>query len=305
MDLGRRSFFKKLSTGAIGVGAVSPTMLAQKKLQTASSPVLRLALAAYSFKSHFSFMKGKLQSPHGGREMDMFGFIDYCAQQECGAELTSYFFPPEANKAYFQKIRRHAFLNGVPIVGTAIGNNFTMEKGEKLAEQIVEAKKWIARAAMMGAPHIRFFAGKRKEWDSSPDIQKNAIEALAECADFASKLGIFIGVENHGDLGAAETLEIVKGVKNDWCGVNLDSGNFVSNQPYAEFEQCAPFAVNVQIKTEMKTPNKGEKIPADLTRVANILKAANYRGNVVLEYEEETPFKDIPDTLKIMRQLFS
>lgn len=299
----RRAFIKTLLAGSLcGVG-IPGRLLAKEPLQVGSNPVMRLALAAYSFKDHFAFIKGKSQVPHGGREIDLFSFIDYCAELQCGAELTSYFFPPDADQAYFSKIKRHAFLNGVPIVGTAIGNNFTLPRGGKLTQQIADAKSWIKKAAQMGAPHVRFFAGKRKEWEASPEHRTNAISALQECADFASQFGVFVGVENHGDLGANEILEIVEHVKSEWFGINLDSGNFVTSEPYREFERCAPFAVNVQLKTDMKTPEKGVKIPSDLKRFAKILKNANYRGNIVLEYEEETPFKDIPDAMNQLREV--
>ena len=321
MTFNRRAFLKSVSAsaGAIGAGAVVSPMLSgtvnvaslspsrQDRLQTAESPVFHLGLAAYSFKPHFEFYKGKKakKPPADGKKIDMFGFIDYCAEQNCGAELTSYFFPPDADEAYFRKIRRYAFLNGVPIVGTAIGNNFTIPKGEKLDKQIADAKVWIDRAVQMGAPHIRFFAGKRKEVEEAPEMMKNAIEALQECVDYAGKAGVFVGVENHGNLTGDQVVEIVKGIKSDWYGVNLDSGNFVSDDPYAEMEQVVPYAVHVQIKVKMKTMDKKVKIPADMERVSKILKAANYRGNVVMEYEEEAPFENVPAAMDEMRKHFS
>ena len=263
--------------------AQSTALPKQDKLHTGSSSIFKFGLAAYSFKPHFAFNKGKRQkAPHNGKVIDMFGFIDYCAEQRCGAELTSYFFPPDADEAYFRKIKRHAFLNGVPIVGTAIGNNFTIPKGELLDKQIIDAKLWIDRAVQMGAPHIRFFAGKKRELEASPENMKNAIESLQECVDYAAKVGVFVGVENHGNLTADDVIEIVKGIKSDWFGVNLDTGNFVSDDPYAELEQCAPYAVNVQVKVKMKSKTKGEKYDADLERVGKILKNANYRCNVVM-----------------------
>ena len=316
MTFDRRAFLKSVSAGAVGIGAASPLLASgaacaalpspQDSLQTGDSPVFKLGLAAYSFKPHFEFYKGKPTKggPLDGKSIDMFGFIDYCAEQSCGAELTSYFFPPDADEAYFRKIRRYAFLNGVPIVGTAIGNNFTIPKGEKLDKQIADAKVWIDRAVQMGAPHIRFFAGKRKEVEEAPEMMKNAIEALQECVDYAAKAGVFVGVENHGNLTGDQVIEIVKGIKSDWYGVNLDSGNFVSDDPYAEMEQCAPYAVHVQIKVKMKTMDKKVKIPADMERVSKILKAANYRGNVVMEYEEEAPFENVPGAMDELRKHF-
>lgn len=317
MSPNRRGFLTTVATGAVGLRTISsfvedknanaavPCPVLQDALQTATSPVFKLGLAAYSFKPHFKFVKGKPQEPEGGKSIDMFGFIDYCADQNCGAELTSYFFPPDADEAYFRKIKRHAFLNGVPIVGTAIGNNFTMARGEKLDAQIADAKLWIDRAVQMGAPHIRFFAGKRKDIEEAPETMAIAIEALQECVDYAEKAGVFVGVENHGNLTGDQVIQIVKGIKSDWYGVNLDTGNFVSDDPYAEMEQCAPYAAHVQVKVKMKTMTKGEKIEADMERVSKILKAANYRGNVVMEYEEEAPFDNVPGAMDDLRKYFS
>ena len=317
MTSDRRDFLKTVTAGAVAMGATSSLVASnstqaaaivsrlQEPLQTAASPVFKLGLAAYSFKPHFKFVKGKPQEPEGGKSIDMFEFIDYCADQNCGAELTSYFFPPDVDEAYFRKIKRHAFLNGVPIVGTAIGNNFTIPRGEELDKQIVDAKVWIDRAVQLGAPHVRFFAGKRKDIEEAPETMAIAIEALQECVDYAAKAGVFIGVENHGNLTGDQVIEIVNGIKSDWYGVNLDTGNFVSDDPYAEMEQCAPYAVHVQVKVKMKTMTKGEKIEADLERVSKILKDANYRGNVVMEYEEEASFENVPGAMDQLRKYFT
>jgi sugar phosphate isomerase/epimerase len=314
MAFDRRAFVKSISAGAIGVGAAWPALnlstaiansAPQEPPQTTKSPVFNLGLAAYSFKPHFEFYKGKKakQKPLGEKSIDMFGFIDYCAGQKCAAELTSYFFPPDADEKYFQKIKRHAFVNGVPIAGTAIGNNFTIPRGKQLDKQIADAKLWIDRAAQMGAPHIRFFAGKRAELEADPDRMKIAIESLQTCVDYAAQYGIFIGVENHGKLNAAQVIQVVKGVKSDWFGVNLDTGNFVEQDPYAELVKCAPHAVNVQVKIKMKN-DAGVKHDADLARVAKIFTDANYRGNVVMEYEEEKPFENVPAAMDLLRKHF-
>jgi sugar phosphate isomerase/epimerase len=275
----------------------------QEPLRHAPGGHLRLGLAAYSFRKHFEFIKGKPQKPEDGKKIDMFSFIDYCAKHRCGAELTSYFFPPDVDDDYFLRIKRHAFLNGVPIIGTAIGNNFTIGKGEKLDQQIAEAKRWIDRAAIMGAPHVRFFAGTRKQLESAPDNMKIAIESLQQCVDYAAQSGIFIGVENHGQLTAAQVLEIVQGVNNKWFGVNLDTGNFISDDPYRDLAMCAPFAVNVQLKIKMKNSN-GEKYEADFERIGKILANANYRGYLVLEFEENKPFNRIPELMSKLDACF-
>jgi len=57
------------------------------------------------------------------------------------------------------QVRRHAFLRGVAISGTSVGNNFTLPDGDKRNQEIRMVKQWIDYAAIMGAPHIRVFAG--------------------------------------------------------------------------------------------------------------------------------------------------
>jgi len=315
MSFSRRSFLTTVSAGAVGLGATctlagTKTAIAgtrihgpQEPLRKQTGPNIDLGLAAYSFRKHFEFSKGKPNRPDDGKLIDMFGFVDYCAKQHCGAELTSYFFPPHVDRDYFLRIKRHAFLNGVPIVGTAIGNNFTIGRGEKLDEQIADAKRWIDRAAIMGAPHIRFFAGTRKQLEAAPDNMKIAIESLQQCVDYAAKSGIFIGVENHGQLTAAQMLEIVKGVNSQWFGINLDTGNFNSDDPYRDLAICAPYAVNVQLKVKMRNP-AGEKSEADYQRIGKILADANYRGYLVLEFEEDKPFDHIPEVMNVLQKCF-
>ena len=314
----RRAFVKKtaaLSLGAaLGVGGVlgaprSAAAFGEEKngrQDKATEHHFQLALAAYSMREYFKFMKGKAQTaPAGAKQIDMFQFIDYCRELGfAGAELTSYFFAPDANRDYFRRIKNHAFKNGVTICGTAIGNNFSKGAGDQLIEEMSKAKLWIDNAAEMGAPHVRFFAGTAKDFAAHPDNMKYALDALQRCAEYAQQRGVFIGVENHGNLTADQMLQIVNGVESDWFGVNLDTGNFNSEDPYADLVRCAPHAVNVQVKVKMKKPD-GTKYDADLDRVAKILKEANYRGFVVLEYEEEDAMKQVPKWAEVFKKSMS
>ncbi|MDQ8186772.1 sugar phosphate isomerase/epimerase family protein [Pelagicoccus sp. SDUM812002] len=233
--------------------------------------------------------------------MDLFSFIDYCADHGCdGAELTAYFLPPNADRDYFNRLKRHAHLRGVSITGTAIGNNFSQPKGDFLDEQVRQAKQWIDVAAQFNAPHVRFFAGEMHEFAEGRDRVDNAIAALNECADYAGEKGIFIGVENHGGITSDLLVEIIESVDSPWIGINLDTGNFFTNTPYKDLERCAPYAVNVQVKVSMQTP-EGEKYPADFDRVVSILESANYQGFVTLEYEDKDPLAHVPEQIERLR----
>jgi sugar phosphate isomerase/epimerase len=304
MTISRRSFLQKgtLATAFAATGSYLPNALvAGDPFIRPGKPRLHLALAAYSFRKQFEWFKGNPQKPEDTkRPMDMFKFIDYCADHNCqGAELTSYFFPVDADAAYYNQLKHHAYLRGVTINGTAIGNDFSLPKGVKLDYQIEAAKYGLDQAAMMGAPHVRFFAGTGKGFAESRERINSAIEALKICCEYAADRGIFIGVENHGNISADLLLEIIDKVDNPWIGINLDTGNFFTETPYVDLERCAMYAVNVQVKVNMQSPEPERKrYPADLNRIATILKRANYQGFVVLEYEEENPFDEVPKWLK-------
>lgn len=261
---------------------------------------MRPSLAAYSFREFLPDWRHPEKTPREPA-MDVLKFIDYCAEHGCaGAELTSYFLPREASPARLREIRRHAFLSGVTISGTSVGNNFARARGPALDAEIADVKQWIDRAAVLGAPHMRIFAGPVPKGVDLAEAKRNCISAIEQCCAHAGEHGIFLGLENHGGIvaGPEDLLEIVRAIDSPWLGINLDTGNFHVPDPYAALEMCAPYAVNVQVKLEVRTGAGKPSQPADLPRVVDILRRAKYQGWVVLEYESaEDPWKAVPPAL--------
>jgi sugar phosphate isomerase/epimerase len=288
----------------LGLGAGTAGLLASGSLQAVEpflrkGPAhLRLSLAAYGFRDQFK--PGKEGTP---ARMDMYRFLDFCAEQRCdGAELTSYYFEDKIIDAELLRIRRHAHLRGMTISGTAVGNDFCLPEGPKRAETIASVKEWIRKAALIGAPHIRVFAGTVRD-TTEPEAISLAIAALEECGEVAGRAGIFLGIENHGGVvrKTENLIEIVKAVKNPWVGINLDTGNFYSEDPYRELALCAPWAVNVQFKGKVHPAGKKQE-KADYAKTFQILKDSGYQGFVALEYEfPGDPFSEIPAILGEMR----
>jgi sugar phosphate isomerase/epimerase len=268
-----------------------------------------LSVAAYSFRQYFKDTSHEREGEtNAASRIDLFQFVDHCASWGvAGAELTSYYFPPNPDGDFLRKLRRHCFLRGVDISGTAVGNTFTLAPGPKRDEQIQSVKKWIDHAALLGAPHIRVFAGEAARGMPKEEAKRLCLAALEECADYAGQRGIFLGIENHGGIVAEadDLLEIVRAVKSPWVGLNLDSGNFHTADPYADFERCAPYAVNVQIKSEIQP--RGQKAgEADLARFASLLRAAHYQGYVALEYESAAdPWKAVPPLLERLKKILA
>jgi sugar phosphate isomerase/epimerase len=239
---------------------------------------LKLSVAAYSYRQMLTAKPPR---------MDMFGFVDLAADLGFDAvEPTSYYFPADADDAYFARWKRHAFRQGMDVSGTAIGNNFCFPAGPKRDEQIALTKKWIDIAAFIGAPVIRTFAGTVPKDATEDAALAWVVECYNEVLPHAEAKGVVLAVENHGGITATpqQLLRIVESIDHENFGVNLDTGNFHTEDPYGDLALLAPYAVNVQVKTEIRPKDKPAE-ETDFARIVDILRHALYSGYVVIEYE--------------------
>lgn len=303
----RRSFLK---TAILGSGTLLGTGLTAAPATAAGPPKrigqshMKLSLAGYSFNR---FLPNRRRSQPGkSATMTYDEFIQFCAELNLdGCELTAYYFPKKITNEYLMHLKQLTFRLGLDISGTAIGNNFGVSAGEAMEKELAMTREWIDHAAAMGAPVIRIFAGRVPKGDSEEATIERCIEGIDKSLDYAATKGVFLALENHGGITSTpqQMLKIVKGVKpSPWFGVNFDSGNFRTSDPYGDLEQIAPYAINAQIKVAV-SPN-GKKEDADLERIVKILKDANYRGYVVLEYEEkDDPKQAIPGFIARLREL--
>jgi sugar phosphate isomerase/epimerase len=291
----RRRFLGSLAAAAAGGAVAGRPAAAIEPIVRRGPPLLKLSLAAYSFRDLLTAKPPRMTLPE---------LVDLCAGWPLdGVELTSYYFPPNPTPEYILGLRRQAFLLGLEVSGTAVGNDFCHPPGVQRDREIADVKAWVDRAALLGAPVIRIFSGGVKEGQSLADARRLAVEAIEECCEHAGRRGIFLALENHGGLTAepAGILELVRAVQSPWFGVNLDTGNFHSSDVYGDLAQLAPYAVNVQVKVVI-TPPGGQKQPTDFSRIGQILRDAGYRGYVALEYEEhEDPRIACPRYLEQMR----
>lgn len=258
---------------------------------------MKLSLAAYSFRQALSGPK---------KSMTLDDFVDLASTYDIEAvEPTSYYFPDPPTPAYCRALRRHAFLQGLSISGTAVRNTFTHRPGPELDKEIDHVKRWVDLAAELHAPTIRIFAGDLQKGTTEADARRWCVDAIHRACEHAGARGVILALENHGGIVSTpdQLLAIVRDVRSEWFGVNLDTGNFHGADPYADLARLAPYAVVTQIKTEMRS-GTGPARDADFARVIKLLRDVNYRGYVVLEYEAEAaPAQEVPRYLQQLRKL--
>lgn len=298
MAVTRRDFFRYSSVAA-GSALIPQVAGAIEPVQRLQEPKFKFSLAAYSYRS---LLGGK------DPQLTLQDFIDDCARMNLeGTELTSYYFPKAPTPEFLRGLKGHAFKQGLTISGTAVGNDLCHPPGEKRDQQLAYVKEWVDYAEIMGAPVIRIFSGNTKSGQSPEEAHRLAVEGMEECCQYAGEHGVFLALENHGGLTSEVDgmLQLIKDVKSPWFGVNVDTGNFHSSDVYGDLAKIAPYALNVQVKVVIK-PAGGEKQPTDFPRLAQILKDTDYRGFVVLEFEEkEDPRKACPEFVEVMREAFT
>src|SRR4051794_34951680 len=296
----RRGFLKR----AAALSAAGAGSMIRARDAAAIPPIgrtrpghLKLSLAAYSYRQ---LLAGKAP------RMDLFDFVNLAADMALDAvELTSYYFPPDVDSEYLHRLKQHAFVLGLDVSGTSVGNDFCVTPGPERDKQLALVRTWVDHAAELDAPVIRIFAGKVPKGETEEVAVTRAIEGIGASLPYAAEKGVTLALENHGGITATpdQLLKLVKAVDAPNFGVNLDTGNFRGANPYADLARIAPYAVNVQVKTEISRDGKAKE-EADLARVVAILREARYSGYVVLEYEaSEDPMTAVPRHIQTLRGL--
>ena len=296
----RRHFLQSAAAVATvaAAGGLWPSRAAAiEPIRRNGRPKFKFSLAGYSYRQLLT--KG---------ELTLKDFISDCAKMELeGTELTSYYFPKKVTGELLHDLKAHCFRLGLDVSGTAVGNDFCQPPGDARDRQIAHVKQWIDYAEMLSAPVIRIFSGNARGGQTAAEAHKLAVEAIEECCDYAGRHGVFLALENHGGLTSTPEgmLALVRDVRSPWFGVNMDTGNFHTQDVYGDLARIAPYSLNVQVKVVIK-PAGGSKQPTDYRRLAKILRDAGYRGYVVLEFEEAgDPRVECPKHLDQLRAAFS
>jgi L-ribulose-5-phosphate 3-epimerase len=293
----RRQFLVAAGGTAIAAPAaanVFATQNAAEADQTGKQARLFAGCCAYSYQKYFN---------DGSMTMESFiqKAVDLGVQ---GVDITTYWLK-STEPEYLTSLRHLAFKNGMSLSGIAIRTEMCQAGGAIRAEETHRIQQWVDTAELLGAPHVRVFAGNLPGGASEKQGIEWVVEAMKPACDYAAKRGITLGIENHGGMTAraSTTVEILRRVDSPYAGINLDISNFegqTDDEMYSDIRACVPFATHTHIRDLFGATKR----PIDLDRVWRLFAQGGYKGYTSAEYEaEEDPMTGVPRLLEKIKVL--
>lgn len=225
---------------------------------------------------------------------------------------------------YLRMLKRQAFTAGMCFSGLSTHQTFCSPQAEVRKKNIDITIASIELAYTLGIPTVRVNTGR---WGTSKDfdelmkqrgIEKPlpgytdedafpwVVDCFEQCLKVAERCGVVLGLENHWGLARTPEglLRLVDKINSPWLGVTMDTGNFLED-PYEKLEAIAPRTTYVHAKTYYGG-GVWYTLDLDYARIAEILRKANYRGFVSLEFEgKEDPKTAVPKSLAMLRKAFA
>lgn len=307
--MNRRHFLATTPLGALPMAALATEATAPSPVR-ASNPI---GVSSYSF---WGFRRDHLRDlplclDHAAR-MGFDGF-EILQRQLVDTE------PPT-----LQKVKRHAFVNGLDLMGYSTHQGFLSPDEEKRKKNIKHTIDCIEQAYALGIPTMRVNSGTwgtSKNFDdlmakrgveeplegyTEEDAFGWVIDAYEQILPVAERCGVILGLENHWGLGVTPEgiKRVLDAIDSPWLRVTLDTGNFLED-PYDRLTQLAPETVLLQAKTYFGG-GVWYTLDLDYPRIAGILREARFKGYVSLEFEgKEDPLTAIPKSLALLRSAFA
>ena len=185
---------------------------------------------------------------------------------------------------------------GLDISGTGVRNDFANPDPTRRSADIELIRAWVEVASKLGSPNLRIFAGKSThEGYTREQVFEWMARDIKACCAHGERHGVIIALQNHNNFlkTAADVDKLFELVDSPWLGLNLDIGSYRVGDPYAEIERNVKRAVTWQIKENVWID--GVATPADLERVAGIIRRSGYRGYLPLEtLGPGDPYQKVP-----------
>jgi len=203
-----------------------------------------------------------------------------------GLELVNAFFP-SPQYSYLKELMKTAESEGIRILLIMCDDegDFSSPDFREQRQAIINHRKWIDIAAVLGCHSIRVNAGEKHI--SPEEDMKTAAASFYELCQYARQYGLNVIIENHGQRTEdpkwlAKLIETV-GAPN--FGTLPDFGNFPPGTDlYKAVETLMPYAKAVSAKC-YDFDEKGNETQIDFPRMLDIVLKAGYQGFVGVEFE--------------------
>jgi sugar phosphate isomerase/epimerase len=205
-------------------------------------------------------------------------------------DMTFYYFK-DLDPAYLLNLRRLGHDHAVPFAGTACNASLVQADPAARADVLNQIRKWVDATDLLGASHLRIFAGRLPDGAQLSDAVDWVVEGMKAACDYSGQKGIILGLEDHeGVTQTADVcIEIMQRVNSPWAGINLDITNFIdtpTQDAYAQIAACVPYATHVHIRDHFYG---AQHLPVDMDRVWQIFAKGGMQGYISAEYEENYP----------------
>jgi sugar phosphate isomerase/epimerase len=307
--MNRREFFVTSALAAASTTVAPLTASAAQPQRPAGKP--KLGLSSYSYW-HFRDPKTPIETVIEKASALGVNGVDILHRQM-----------DSEDRAYMQKLKRTAFVNGVDLICLSIHQDFVDPSAEERQKNVEHTIKCIELAYQMGIPTIRLNSGRWNTIASFDDLMKArgvepilpgrtedegfkwCIDCIERCLPKAAECGVILALENHWGLTRTPDglLRVLNAIDSPWLGGLMDTGNFLED-PYPKLEMIAPKTVFVQAKTYF---GGGEwyTLELDYKRIAKMLAQVGYRGYISLEFEGKEPADSgVAKSLALLRKAF-
>jgi len=233
----------------------------------------------------------------------------------------------DRSSATLQALKGRAHALGMTLMGLSTHQGFLYPEPERRQENVELAIGQLQIANAMGIPTMRVNTGRWGTTRSFTELMENegiepvpeglteemgfawVIDAFEKILPKAEEYGVVMGLENHWGLGrtAAGVLRIVESIESPWLQITLDTGNFFEDR-FEQLQTMAASSVPITL-VQAKTYFGGGTwytLDIDYARIADMLRAAGYRGWISLEFEgREDSSTGVPKSLALLQQHFS
>jgi sugar phosphate isomerase/epimerase len=182
-------------------------------------------------------------------------------------------------------------------------NDFAKTNSEQLQLEIERLLTTCRAASEIEVPLVRAFVGDIKQNITLDTVRDHIIQAFRIVAQEAAKLGITLGIENHGHLvnDGPILASLLTEIDVDNLGITLDTGNFAwgghnATQVREDFNVLIPYIVCLHIKDGIWTEDGFKFLPAGegdlpLFWLLEKLQSSGFNGPVYSEFEGQGDFE--------------